>query len=332
MECNYKKDSFEVRNEVHVVCEFENVTYDATEIIHNITGDRLMLLRAVGINPELDYVEEDRVDDFVTKIKFKSSQIAKIPNLVFQKFEKLKLFDGSNVGLKNLTTLSFNGAANLVILFLHNNQLTKIIDHVFVHTKKLKVLDLANNKIAHIGIQAFNSLAKVEELSLSNNRLSFIDEAILKPMTQLRWLWLDRNHFKVIPINLFTKTSENLHGIYLNDNTIEKISPFSFDNLRKLRFLMLKGNQCIDMDFKNHFIQNNTSIRLEMNACFETYRKDKKLAKEVKKFNTKMMDELERSTNSCVNETKHIELTIVELLAQVHNQILKLTRTQGADE
>lgn len=332
LECNFKKDWLEVRNEIHVTCEFKNVKFDGTEI-YNVTVNRAKLMSVVGITSEYEYIGQDRIDEFVTKITFKSSTILKIPNLVFQKFYQLRVFDGSRVGLLNITTLSFNGAANLEIILLHDNHLTAINNHCFVHTKNLKILDLSSNRIAKIQPHAFTSLNNLEELSLSNNNIKTIDGEIFRPFALLRWVWLDRNHFSTIPATLFPKNHEKLLGIYLNNNEIVKISPLVFNNLPKLRFLMLSGNNCTDKNFTDHVIQDNASIILEMRACYKEYRKDKSLMKEDEKHNmTKRMKRLESAAIDCVNETRHIEKNIVEALNQIQIQLLKLTQAYDGEE
>lgn len=330
-ECNFKKDGIELKNEIHVTCELENIVFDGIDT-YNIIGNRSVLLTVTGIDPEDDYVEEDRIDDFVTKIKFKSSRISKIPNLIFQKFEQLRVFDGSSIDLHNITALSFNGAANLIIILLQNNQLTAINDNSFVHTKNLKTLDLSNNKIKKISVNAFTALANLEELSLSSNNIKTLDGVVFRPLKLLRWIWLDRNHLSVIPTNSFLpKMNENLHGIYLNNNQISKISPIVFDRLPSLRFLMLNGNNCTNKNFKDHRINENASVKFEMFPCFKEYRKDKNLMKDDEKFNvTKSVKRLENSIKICFNETSHIETEIVNVEKQV--KFLRLSRDYNKKE
>ena len=259
-------------------------------------------------------LEED-LEDFVTKIKFKWSTIFKIPNLVFQKFENLQVFDGSSAGLHNITMLSFNGAGNLKTILLHNNHLSAINNNCFIHSKNLKYLDLSNNKITKIQAHAFNSLNNLEVLSLSNNNIKTLDSEILSHLTNLQWIWLDRNHFSIISSTLFPRTNVKLHGIYLNSNEIVKISPLAFNNLPKLRFLMLSGNPCINRNFKNHVIQENASIKVEMKTCLKEYQEDEKLMQQDAKYNmTKTVKRLESFIMTCANETRQIEKNIDEAL------------------
>lgn len=315
-----------------MTCEFRNITSDGSELYH-IVGDPHILLKAAGLNPAIDHLKEDQLDNLVTKIAFKSSTVTKIPNLMFQRFQKLQVFDGSAIGLHKLTTLSFNGAGNLIAILLHNNHLTTIIDYSFVHSKNLKNLDLSNNKITEIRTNAFSSLRNLEELSLSNNKMKTLDGQIFRHLPQLRWIWLDRNQLNTIPTTLFLKSSERLHGIFLNNNGIVKISPYVFNNLPKLRFLMLSGNSCTDRNFKNHVIQDNISVQQEMHECYHNYRKDDQLMEKDEVYNiTKSVIRLEDAIISCVLEKKEIQKSNFDALNQIIQWLKKSQELRSETE
>lgn len=322
-ECNFKKIILETRRETYVSCELKDAKYDGRNNFEIIVNNSA-LQHISGHNPDDEYIDEDRIIDFVTHIRFHSSKFSIIPNVIFKQFPQLKVFDGSNVNLHNINSLSLNGAENLQIIFLFNNRLTTINDYCFVHSKNLKVLDLSSNKISRIQALAFSSLTHLEELSLSNNYIKSFDGSPFQPLIGLTWILLDRNEFSVVSSELFTQANQKLLGIHLNNNKIREISPFVFDNLKQLRFLMLSGNNCVNQDFKNFKIPENASVKMELLECHKDYRKTYRPDDD--KYNiTVQLKKLEDINRQCISET----FATLESLNKIQNQIKKMVENSG---
>lgn len=299
------------------------IKYDGLENF-NLNANRSEIQRIAGFKPSEEYIDADRVEDLVTQVKFASSKVSSIPNSIFRKFQKLQVLDASNIELHSINSLSLNGAQHLVMVFLYNNQLTTINDYSFVHTKNLKLLDLSNNYISTIQRAAFNSLVNLEELSLSNNKIEVLEDSTFHHLESLKWIWLDNNRLNMISSDLFIKSNRDLSGIFLNSNMIGIISPYIFDNLETLRFLMLSGNSCVDRDFKDHFIQDNVSIKFELRECLKAYRDISPSGDE--KYNiTQALAQTRDTVGSCLNDT----LSFMSALYTVQNQISKLVKASG---
>lgn len=294
-----------------------NAKFDSRDSF-NITSNHSAIERVSKI---FDPNKDEPADNFVTQIKFKTSKISTIPNLIFKVFKHLQILDASNVEMKNINSLSFNGAGSLSMLFLHTNQLTLLNSFCFVHTKNLKILDLSNNKITTVDSSAFKALKKLETLSLSNNKISSIDDGTFEPLVSLKWIWLDRNYLTKISPNMLSKANQNLTGIYLNNNAITMISPYIFDRLTSLRYLMLAGNPCINLDFKNHVIEDNAGVKYELRHCHKTYRIVVK-SDEMKYNISHLFRAAEKANEMCANET----LNVLETLNNVAAQITELER------
>lgn len=318
-DCNFKNIHliFEGTNDTFLTCEFVNAKFDSRESFKITSNHSAIEKISTVFNPN----DDEPADDFVTQIKFKTSKISTIPNSIFKKFEHLQILDASNVEMKNINSLSFNGAGSLSMIFLHSNQLTLLNSFCFVHTKNLRILDLSNNKITTVDSAAFKALEKLETLSLSNNKISSLDDGTFEPLVSLKWIWLDRNYLTMISPNMLTKANQNLTGIYLNNNAITMISPYIFDRLKKLRFLMLAGNSCINFDFKNHVIEDNAGVKFEMRNCHKTYRRV--IKSDEMKYNISHLFSLaEKANEKCGNES----LNILETLNNVAAQITELER------
>lgn len=202
------------------------------------------------------------------------------------------------MALKELTSLSFNKADYLQYIFLQNNHLTVIRDFVFVHCKYLKSLDLSKNRIKSINKNAFNSLEHLEQLNLSGNRLKKIEHDIFEPLISIEYIWLNHNQLQEILSNYFTEQNQKLISIYLNNNRLTSVSPYAFDKLDNLRFLFLKGNKCVNSDFKNYLISSNVGIKYEMKDCIKAFRKAH--PEEDKRFDlTAMIKDIEERMELC---------------------------------
>lgn len=330
--CKIKKVSIETKQKTFVTCELENVKYDGKDKF-GLKWNKTALEIVAGFTPNEEYIDEERINDFVTQVKFKSSTMSTIPNEIFDKLPQVQVFDAIGVALQSVNALSFNKAGSLLMIFLNHNRLTIINDNVFVHSKNLETLDLSNNKISKITSLAFNSLTSLEELSLSNNHIASFDDGTFSSLTKIKWIWLDRNRITMIPSDFFTKANANLHGIHLDNNELNAISPFVFDNLSALRFLWLRGNNCVSMNFVNYVIPDNAGIKLELKECHQKYRKLMNAANdkndEDNKYNvTQIYERLRIANNNCANESLSIE-SVLNLMKQ---QIAKLQIIFNAKE
>lgn len=246
-------------------CELKHVKYFDKQDSFNLNVDT-----EIDTNDPDDYFEKELIRKDILSVRFVSSTLWKVPNDLFMQMPYLKILDISNVGIKQLDQLSFNKGQNLLEIHMHGNELTSLEDAYFVHTKDLKVLDISSNRISNIKEVAFRSLASLESLSLSNNKLSTLDDNIFSSLGSLKWLWLDRNKLTMISSYLFSQSQENLVGAYFNGNQISAVSPFAFVNSPRLSYLMMKGNVCIDQDFKGNKIAG-IAVKYEMRECIKEF-------------------------------------------------------------
>lgn len=336
-DCSIQKVFFERRNETLLTCEFESVRYDVKQQfvvntnetvikkIMNIEETTQLLnieetTQVVNISKNISdaSLEQNVVDpnDLVQQVKFKWSKLPQIANQIFRKFKNLIIFDGSNIKLRNLNSLSFNSAGNLEMIFLQNNQLTSLNAYCFVHSKNLTLLNLSNNKIYNIQGLAFAALNMLETLTLSNNNLKSIEDTTFQPLTSLKWIGLDNNRLTIISSDIFVGMKNTLKGIYLNNNKIEMISPYAFEQLNQHRFLTLSSNQCVNEDFLNHVIHDNSAIKFELRGCYNEYRKHD--FSEDDKYSPKIsLDNFDDANKNCVYDS----IKIITQLFEVQNQL-----------
>lgn len=322
-----------MNNQSFVNCELKNIKFGGLERF-TINWNRTEVLKAIGqgisseisvngsipsairANESIIDVSTVDVDSLVLQVKFKSSKIAAVPNEIFHKFPSLQIFDASDSEVKSLSTLTFNNAANLLMIFLYNNQLKSITSYVFVHTKNLEVLDLSSNQISRVDQMAFTSLGKLKRLSLSNNRIKTLDDFTFQPLKSLKWILLENNQLSLISSDMFTAENLDLYGILAKNNAIDSISYFVLDKLPSLRFLELSGNKCFGSAINNHVIKDNAFVKLELHTCHQNHRK-MKLSSDKKQEMSTIVDSTVKSLEHCLIDMTKILTTISSIETQI---------------
>lgn len=215
---------------VLVTCKFE-VLWDykacivngATEDNHSIDSRTNFEISNTWV---IDTSSNTRDNADIKRLDIKNSDITDINNEIFSVFTNLKRLSISeaNFIVNNLKPEFLKGAAKLEKLELNNNNLTFLVYKNFRETPKLKYLSLSNNKIFKVEDSAFKGLEKLKTLDLSANQLELIKSETFCG-------------------------AENLNALYLFDNKIKMIESGSFDNFKKLSWLKLGGNICINRYF-----------------------------------------------------------------------------------
>ncbi|XP_069683580.1 uncharacterized protein [Periplaneta americana] len=170
---------------------------------------------------------------------------------------------------------SFRGLQNTIkYLDLSENAISEIGSEMFRNLTRLEVLLLSGNKIIRLNFGIFDDLISLRKLDLSNNLISYINSDVFSRSSSLVSLWLNSNKFSYIDPNTFTYFV-GLRHLYLGDNinfqfpensplftlpnleelslmkcNISYISSSWFQNLGKIKFLYLYGNNLKGIDVK----------------------------------------------------------------------------------
>ncbi|XP_060640199.2 toll-like receptor 13 [Anolis sagrei] len=136
---------------------------------------------------------------------------------------KLRILDLGGNNIRQLTNASFEGLRNLSNLYLDSNHIERISHDLFSPVEDtLQVLDLKGNKIYYISMKPdgpppFVNLHKVYDLKLQAQQpygLKIIQPRFFQGLTSLR-------------------------DLYLSENKLLYVAPNAFDDLRRLRYLMM---------------------------------------------------------------------------------------------
>lgn len=176
-----------------------------------------------------------------TMLTFLNSSIAKIPHLLFDTFPDLQVLRMENCSLETFEKPQFEGASNLMGLYLGHNRLKDIPKNIFLGADNLATLHLQGNQLKQLGNHSFHALKEVKELSLADNQLEELALGVFSGMRKLVELSLAGNRLQALPRGLFDRNL-NLTKLNLGRNLF---SAFESELLRlqpRLTKLDISGN------------------------------------------------------------------------------------------
>ncbi|XP_076753851.1 G-protein coupled receptor rickets isoform X3 [Xylocopa sonorina] len=141
--------------------------------------------------------------------------------------------------LEPLDAAALLSPVNLTKLDLTNNNITDIPVRAFHRVSTLEVLLLRRNHLRTIADDAFTNLTSLRVLELDDNYLTNIPTAIIK-LSGLEDLSLSNNRIETLEEHVFQRVT-NLLSLDLRGNPIKEIHRNTFQNLRKLRKLILSN-------------------------------------------------------------------------------------------
>ncbi|XP_020811726.1 leucine-rich repeat-containing protein 15 [Drosophila serrata] len=148
-----------------------------------------------------------------TMLTFINSSIAKIPHLLFDTFPDLQILRMENCSLETFEKPQFEGASNLMSLFLGHNRLRDIPKNIFLGADNLATLHLESNQLKQLVNNSFHALKEVKELSLADNQLEQLSPGVFGGMRKLQDLNLAGNRLEALPRGIFDR---NLNLTKLN--------------------------------------------------------------------------------------------------------------------
>ncbi|KAE8573499.1 toll-like receptor 6 [Halyomorpha halys] len=110
--------------------------------------------------------------------------------------------DGNSFG--KLTSHSFIGRKNLVVLYANNSNIVAVYNHTFTGLRRLVSLHLESNHIKELLGFEFASLISLKELYLHSNLIEYIDNRTFTGLKQLEILRLDNNRLFKFEVSQFT--------------------------------------------------------------------------------------------------------------------------------
>lgn len=197
-------------------------------------------------------------------LTFINSSIAKIPHLMFDTFPDLQILRMENCSVETFEKPQFEGASNLMSLFLGHNFIKDIPKNIFLGADNLNTLMLNNNQLKSLHNNSFHALKELKELSLENNQLTMLPGGVFVHMRKLLDLNLAGNQLELFTRNIFEK-NPNLTRINLARNRFKVFESELFKFQQRLALLDLSGNilQDLTLNFPHleSVIANNCDLR-----------------------------------------------------------------------
>lgn len=123
-----------------------------------------------------------------------------------------------------------------------------------------------NNKIQFFPRSLHKIFKNLELILIMKSQLKEIHQKDLKYFPKLEFLCLDFNEIEVIEDNLFA-FNPNLIFISISFNKIHQIGPDSFSHLKKLNYLWMISNPCINMYAENNLKLIKKALKSSKQVC-----------------------------------------------------------------
>ncbi|KAL9873179.1 astrocytic leucine-rich repeat molecule [Glossina fuscipes fuscipes] len=197
-------------------------------------------------------------------LTFVNSSIAKIPHLMFDTFPDLQVLRLENCSVETFERPQFDGASNLMSLFLGYNLLKDIPKNIFLGADNLNALTLNNNFIKSLHNSSFHALKELKELNLADNQLELLPLGVFATMRKLLDLNLAGNRFELFPRGIFDKNL-NLTRVNLARNHFKVFESELFKMQPRLTLLDLSGlilqELTLNFPILESIVANNCDLR-----------------------------------------------------------------------
>lgn len=174
-----------------------------------------------------------------------TSNVKSLPENLENIFPCLLVLEIYDFKIESVSDEDLRGLKNLKSLNLGSNEIEWISSDAFRDLCSLELLKLSNNKIEYLGANIFDETVNVQRLELNGNKIEFLRENIFQRLGNLKSVSLSFNKLSNVPGKLF-QSNLKLECIDFTSNKIQFIIPVMFDHLKKLSYVNLEENDCID--------------------------------------------------------------------------------------
>ena len=129
-----------------------------------------------------------------------------------------------------------------------NYKNTKYIPTNLGSVFNLTALRMDYIKLVEIKAKDFHGMLDLQFLSLRSNKLSSLPLDVFATLTKLRSIRLSGNQIEELPNGIFENNLE-MERIELDSNKIKYLGTDIFTVLKKLNFVYLRSNNCVDKQY-----------------------------------------------------------------------------------
>lgn len=216
------------------------------EIQYEIEGS-VCIFKNVSLKKYQDFSPKIANSSNVKVVRFVNSNLYTIPKQIFKIFNNLNIVEVEEVQqVEELSNHIFEDARSVFYLRFHKNGIRLIHKETFVGLEKLHMMDLSYNKLKRIPEKGLYPLQTVEVIMLDNNEIEILHPTVFKKNLNLKW-------------------------ITLNSNNLFAIHQDAFVSLKKLDYLELSDNVCINNAWVIKAAQQMADIRQKLAKCHSNY-------------------------------------------------------------
>lgn len=176
------------------------------------------------------------------EISWTNSKINSIEIDLFTNHTKLEYIDLSRNEIKRTEHGLFARLTRIKHLNISRNRLDDLPRFTFADLENCEVLDVSHNQLHVIPFQIFGPMIRLQYLDISYNKIATFLDYYFNPNRQLKALFLNNNSLVKITSNALVNLTE-LETLDLSCNKLYYIHRSLFDNFEHLRELNLSYNQ-----------------------------------------------------------------------------------------
>ncbi|XP_071850679.1 uncharacterized protein [Apostichopus japonicus] len=211
-------------------------------------------------------------------LRLSSNLIDEIPDTAFDNCINLDNLYLDNNAIGRILQTTFEHCPLSGTLALHNNELAYIEDGSFAHITSISLIYLHSNQLVDIPLGGdFNSLT-MQRLYLQDNRITAVKSNTFKNITGLSQLYLSDNQISYIGRKAFNTIAGSSLDIYLTNNPLKTVNPYSFYTISNGRYLYMESmelttlpnNLFHDVSFTDINLKYNKIATVEEDAFYDT--------------------------------------------------------------
>ncbi|XP_041969971.1 leucine-rich repeat and immunoglobulin-like domain-containing nogo receptor-interacting protein 3 [Aricia agestis] len=169
----------------------------------------------------------------------------------------------------NITTIenAFDGLNKIKYIDLSRNEILRTEHGLFARLTDLKFINISRNKIEDLPRFTFADLVNVEYLDISYNNLQAIPFQVFGQMTSLQHLDISYNKLATF-LDYYFQPNRQLKKLFLNNNSLVKITSNALVNLKELEVLDISSNK---LDNIPKSIFDNLEELRELNLSYNNF-------------------------------------------------------------
>ncbi|VVD01634.1 unnamed protein product [Leptidea sinapis] len=193
---------------------------------------------------------------YLTRLEISNNDISEIYEFSFQRLSSARYLDLQRNSIRNITTYTFFGLAELEVLDISFNKINYIFEMAFENLKKLRSLNLSFNPLKILFQNTFQFGLPLSTLYLDSCEIQVIENGTFHGLNNLKMLTLRNNSLKAkdlllnisnnfldyVPYDTFYNVT-SVETLDLSDNLLPKVELSGFQELRKLKYLILRKNE-----------------------------------------------------------------------------------------